>query len=306
MKIINETTDFIIEENTVVAIGKFDGFHRGHQKLLEEINSYKRKGLATVVFTFVPSPAVFFSNELVQELSTIGEKRRFFEKAGVDYLIEYPFYQEIADMSPVTFIRDVLVNKIHASCIVAGEDVSYGKAGKGDYKLLKEKAEEYGYDVVIIDKVLYGEREISSTFVRDEVKAGNVGLVRELLGMPYHIGGEVVHGKKLGRTIGMPTVNLIPPKEKLMPSYGVYYSYVIIRGKRYEGITNIGLKPTVDDSQSVGVETYIYNFEDDVYGKEIDVYLLEYKRPEMKFECFEELKAQMQKDMEEGKLFHGI
>ncbi len=304
MKIINNTTEFYIEEETAVAIGKFDGFHRGHQKLLKIIQEQKQRGLATVVFTFVPSPTAFFSKEVLRDLTTVEEKRRIFETAGVDYLIEYPFYQETADMEPETYIKDVLVNKLHAKCIVAGDDLSYGKRGAGDDKLLKEKAAEYGYDVIIIEKVLYEGREVSSTYVRDEVKKGNMELVHNLLGMPYHVGGRIIHGRKLGRTIGMPTVNLEPPEEKLLPPKGVYYSYVMLQGKRYWAITNIGTKPTVDANKVMGVESFIYDFDDEVYGEELEVYLLSFKRPEMRFDSVESLKAQMANDIEDGKNYH--
>jgi riboflavin kinase/FMN adenylyltransferase len=274
-----------------------------------------KRGLATVVFTFVPSPGVFFSKEAVKELSTIAEKRRIFEEAGVDYLIEYPFNQKIADTIPEDYIRDVLVGRINAKCIVAGDDVSFGKGGKGDYRLLEEKASEYGYEVIIIDKVLDEGREISSSYVRDEVKDGNMELVTRLLGSPYHIGGEIIHGRKLGRTIGMPTVNQLPPKEKLLPPNGVYYSYVYLHspngdmpydGVRLASITNIGTKPTVDNNHVMGVESYLYDFEGDVYGDEMEVYLLRFKRPEMRFENVDALKAQMSLDIEEGRKFHNL
>jgi riboflavin kinase/FMN adenylyltransferase len=315
MRIIENTTEFYIKEKTAVAIGKFDGLHRGHQKLLGELNRLKEKGLKTVVFTFVPSPAAFFSKEIVRELSTISEKRRIFENAGVDILIEYPFYQEIADTEPDLYIKDVLVDRLNAKCIVAGDDVSFGKGGKGDCRLLEEKAGIYGYDVIIIDKVLYEGREVSSTFVRDEVKKGDMELVARLLGTHYHVGGEIIHGRKLGRTIGMPTVNQLPPSEKLLPPKGVYYSYVYLHskngdkvydGKKLPSITNIGTKPTVDNNLVMGVETYIYDFDYDVYGDEMEVYLLKHKRPEMKFENVEALKAQMAEDIEKGRIFHNL
>ena len=177
MKIIKDTTEFYIEEATAVAIGKFDGFHCGHQKLLQRMQEQKEKGLATVVFTFVPSPAAFFSKEPEKELTTIEEKRKIFENAGIDYLIEYPFYQEIADMEPNTYIEEVLVKRIHAKCIVAGEDVSFGRRGLGNYQMLEEKAQKFGYDVIIIDKVQYEGREVSSTYVREEVAKGKMELV---------------------------------------------------------------------------------------------------------------------------------
>ena len=306
MKIIKDTTEFYIEEATAVAIGKFDGFHCGHQKLLQRMQEQKEKGLATVVFTFVPSPAAFFSKEPEKELTTIKEKRKIFENAGIDYLIEYPFYQEIADMEPNTYIEEVLVKRIHAKCIVAGEDVSFGRRGLGNYQMLEEKAQKFGYDVIIIDKVQYEGREVSSTYVREEVAKGKMELVHQLLGIPYHVGGTIVHGRKLGRTLVMPTVNQIPPKEKLLPPNGVYYSYVMLEGKKMPSITNIGTKPTVKNDIVMGVETYIYNFNESVYGEELEVYLLSFKRPEMRFESVEALKQQMAEDIAAGRKYHHL
>lgn len=309
MKIIENTTEFYIEEPAAAAIGKFDGFHRGHQKLLAQLRQQQEKGLKSVIFTFVPSPAAFFCKSPVKELSTIEEKRRIFKKEGVDYLIEYPFYQEIADMDPETFVKEVLVDRIHAKCVVAGEDVSFGKQGAGNYQLLQKMAPDCGYQVILIEKVSYEDKEVSSTYVREEVRKGNMELAAHLLGMPYHVGGEIIHGRQLGRTIGMPTVNLLPPAEKLLPPKGVYYSYVILRGsegKKLPSITNIGTKPTVDDRCMMGVETYIYNFDQDVYGEELEVYLLKFKRPEMCFDGVDALKRQMEKDIAEGKKYHGL
>ncbi|MBD5452006.1 MAG: bifunctional riboflavin kinase/FAD synthetase [Lachnospiraceae bacterium] len=320
MKIIENTTKFQIEESTAVAIGKFDGFHLGHQKLLRQLEIQKSKGQKSVVFTFVPSPAAFFSGAPIQELSTVEEKRRIFAQAGVDYLVEFPFVQSIADMEPEVFVEDVLVGMLHAKCVVAGDDVSYGRHGAGNCKLLEEMAKKYLYDVVIIDKVLYNDNEVSSTFVRKAVKEGDMELVSVLLGTPYHVSGEIIHGKKLGRTLGMPTVNLLPPEEKLLPPKGVYYSYVYLysgkgsqsyesmpyHGVQLPSITNIGTKPTVNDQKRMGVETYIYDFNADVYGKYMDVYLLAYKRPEMRFEGVDNLKTQMQADIAAGRQYHGI
>ncbi|MDE5699973.1 MAG: bifunctional riboflavin kinase/FAD synthetase [Lachnospiraceae bacterium] len=315
MKIIENTAEFYIEGETATAIGKFDGFHRGHQKLLGQLNRQREKGLKSVVFTFVPSPAAFFSREPIRELSTLEEKRRIFENAGVDYLIEYPFNQEIADMEPETYIREVLVSRIHAKCVVAGEDVSYGKHGAGNYQLLQKMASEYGYQVILIDKVMHRGKEVSSTYVREEVGRGNMELVAELLGAPYHVSGEIIHGKKLGRTIGMPTVNILPSQDKLLPPRGVYYSYAYLHskagdrlydGKRLAAITNIGTKPTVDQRSVMGVETYLYDFDGDVYGENIDVCLLKRKRPEMRFDGVDALKAQMTADIAEGRSYHGL
>lgn len=306
MKIIEKTTEFRIGQETAVAIGKFDGFHRGHQKLLNRIKEQKERGLAAVVFTFVPSPAAFFSKEPERDLTTIAEKRKIFEEAGVDYLIEYPFYQEIADMDPEIYISKVLVEQLNAKCIVAGEDVSFGKKGLGDCRLLKEKAMQYGYEVVIIDKVLYKGKEVSSTYVREAVRQGDMELAEQLLGQPYHVGGTIIHGRHLGSSLGMPTVNIVPPEQKLLPPNGVYFSYIKMDGNTYQGITNIGTKPTVSGEAVMGVETYIYDFSRDVYGQEAEVYLLHYKRPEMRFDGIDALKAQMASDIAKGREYHGL
>ncbi len=306
MKIIEKTTEFRIGQETAVAIGKFDGFHRGHQKLLNRIKEQKERGLAAVVFTFVPSPAAFFSKEPERDLTTIAEKRKIFEEAGVDYLIEYPFYQEIADMDPEIYISKVLVEQLNAKCIVAGEDVSFGKKGLGDCRLLKEKAMQYGYEVVIIDKVLYKGKEVSSTYVRKAVRQGDMELAEQLLGQPYHVGGTIIHGRHLGSSLGMPTVNIVPPEQKLLPPNGVYFSYIKMDGNTYQGITNIGTKPTVSGEAAMGVETYIYDFSRDVYGQEAEVYLLHYKRPEMRFDGIDALKAQMASDIAKGREYHGL
>lgn len=308
MRIIENTAKFHIGEPTAVAIGKFDGFHMGHQKLLRQLLAQKDRGLKAAVFTFVPSPSAYFSKKAVKELSTSAEKRRIFERAGVDYLIEFPFVQEIADMEPEAFIRDVLLERLDARCVVAGEDVSFGRHGAGGCELLREKARECGFDVIIIDKVLYGGREVSSTYVREAVNEGRMELAAELLGAPYSVGGEIVHGKRLGRTLGMPTVNIRPPEEKLLPPNGVYYSYTYLNGssERLFSITNIGTKPTVNDRQQMGVETYLYDFDADVYGMPMEVSLLARKRPEMRFAGVEELKAQMQEDLAAGRSYHQI
>lgn len=306
MKIISNTTEFSIPQNTVVAIGKFDGFHKGHHKLIDMAVEQKKRGLAVAVYTFVPSPAIFWGKGNVQELSTIEEKRHIFERAGADYLVEYPFNQEVADMEPETYIKDVLIDKMHAKCIVAGTDVSFGKKGAGNYELLQTLSEKYGYQVILIDKVQFQNREISSTFVKEQIKAGNMEVVTQLLENPYSVTGRIVHGKQLGRTIGMPTVNVIPEKEKLLPPNGVYFSYVELHGKRYPSVTNIGKKPTVDNSEVIGVETYIYDFSGDIYGETISVFLLKFRRPEMRFSGVEELKNQMEQDLQAGRAFHEI
>ncbi len=304
MQIICGTTDFEIEEKSAVAIGKFDGIHQGHQKLLDCITGQKEQGLKAVVFTFDPPPSVLFQTSSAKELMTKEEKRKAFSEMGIDILIEFPLTYETAAMEPQDYIEEFLVRRMRAAYIAAGTDVSFGAKGAGNYMLLLSMAALLGYELQLIDKVCYNGREISSTYVKEEVERGNMETARVLLGSPYSVSGTVVHGKQFGRTIGMPTVNLLPGTRKLLPPNGVYYSEVIMDGGEYYGITNIGYKPTVSEEGQIGVETYIYGFNGDIYGKEITVKLLKFKRPERKFSGKEDLKKQMMKDIEEGKNFH--
>ena len=255
------------------------------------------------IFTFDPPPEVLFGKRQLKEITTKEEKRIIFEKMGVDILIEFPLNEENAAIMPEDFVKEILMGKMNMSYLVAGYDLSFGHKGVGNAKLLEQLAPKYEFELQVIEKVCDHGREISSTFIREELEKGVMNHVAELLGEPYMIIGEVVHGAKLGRKIGMPTINLLPEKEKMLPPNGVYYSKTRIGEKEYKSITNIGKKPTVSNEDQIGVETYLYEFDQDVYGKNAIVKLLEFKRSERKFHDLEELKAQMIKDINEGREF---
>ncbi|MCM1088061.1 MAG: bifunctional riboflavin kinase/FAD synthetase [Muribaculaceae bacterium] len=304
MQIISATTDFHLSQKSAVAMGKFDGIHLGHQELLKRVLAWKKRGALAVIFTFDPSPEVFFGHKDTKALMTTQEKRLAFDQMGIDVLIEFPLNQETAATPPERFVREYLTDKLSAIAIVAGTDVSFGSRGAGDAGLLRRLAPECGYEVEIIEKVSLAGEEISSTLVREAIDAGDMEKAAQLLGEPYRISGVVVNGRQLGRKIGMPTVNLLPEPEKQLPPNGVYYSYVWAAGKKYPGISNIGYKPTVSEKQVMGVETYLYHFEGNLYQEEITVELLHFKRAEKKFDGVESLKKQMQQDMREGAAFH--
>lgn len=301
MKIISGTTEFHMEQKSAVAIGKFDGIHLGHKKLLSYILDQKQDGLLAVVFTFDPTPEEFFTGRMVYQLYTREEKRRAFEKMGIDVLIEFPLTDETARTEPEDFVRRILVEQLGADYIAAGTDVSFGDKGRGDQHLLRSLSKELSYQLELIDKVRIDGSEISSTRVRNEVADGNMKMVKRLLGSNYSVSGIVEHGRHLGHTIGIPTVNLLPPIDKLLPPYGVYSSKVHVDDKTYEGMTNIGRKPTISDEEQVGVETYIYDFDGDLYGKFIEVELIRFMRPEMKFASLDELKSQIQSDLKSAR-----
>lgn len=304
MKIICDTTEFQIEQKSAIAIGKFDGIHKGHIELLSHIIRMKEQGMAAVAFTFHPSAAVFFGQSKGAELTTRYEKRQLFKGMGIDILVEFPLNDKTAATPPADFIKKVLVERMHAGYIAAGEDLSFGYKGLGNKELLIEMSGKYGYQVQIIGKIYYKDREISSTYVREEVEKGDMEMTSRLLGRYYSFEGQVERGNQLGRKLGMPTLNLYPDEEKLLPPKGVYYSRVRYKGCAYPGITNIGLKPTVNYENTISVETYLYDFDRDMYGKKIVTELLQFKRPEQKFEGVEELKVQMERDIEQGRLFH--
>lgn len=303
MELICETTDFHIKGKTAVAIGKFDGIHQGHLELLSHILRQKKQGRKAAVFTFYPSATSFFGKKDEKELTTRDEKRQLFEQMGIDVLIEFPLNPLTAGISPENFVKDILVNRMNAAFVCAGSDVSFGKGGKGNRELLEHMGEENGFCVEVIPKVYDGNRVISSTYVREEVEQGHMEKAMQLLGRPYSFWGTVENGNHLGRTLGFPTLNLYPKAEKMLPPRGVYLSGVCVGEKHYFGVTNIGSKPTVQQRDKISVETYVYDFDEEIYGQEIGVELLAFRRAEKKFQSVDELQQQIKKDLEDGKTY---
>ncbi|MCM1123155.1 MAG: bifunctional riboflavin kinase/FAD synthetase [Eubacterium sp.] len=300
MQIIEHTTDFQLNQKTAVAIGKFDGIHLGHRKLLSKIIEQKKEECFATVFTFDMSAAAFFGGE-EKELTTREEKRKIFAGMGVDVLIEFPLNKETAATLPEEFVCEYLARRMKAAYICAGDDLSFGKNGAGNYDLLEKYAAQYGYRTELIDKVRVDGEEVSSTRVRRAVREGRMESVTAMLGKPYSVEGYVEHGKKFGRTIGMPTANLVPETDKLLPPNGVYFSKVTMAGEVYRGISNVGCKPTVSAGKVVGIETYLYDFAGDLYGSDIMVELLSFRRPERKFKDVESLRRQMEADIAAGR-----
>ncbi|MBQ9360582.1 MAG: bifunctional riboflavin kinase/FAD synthetase [Lachnospiraceae bacterium] len=299
MQVVSGIADGI---STAVAIGKFDGMHLGHEKLLKEIKAYRSEGLYSLVFTFEKPVADFFTGDQSGVLTTNDEKLALLEEAGIDYVYMMPVNKDTVSYEPEAFVREMLISRLHARVIAAGADLSFGDKGAGDMELLKRLSDagsaKNRFKAVQIDKVMYEGEEISSTLVRDAVSIGNMERAGAMLGRPYFLHGEVVHGRKLGRTIGIPTANLIPDADKLMPPFGVYHSRIRLDdGRSFKGITNIGVKPTIKDDKAVTAETHIFDFDEDIYGRKIQVSLCHFERREMKFEGMDELIKQMEEDI---------
>lgn len=301
MEYIKGTTEFGIEEECVISLGKFDGLHRGHELLLTNMMEKKNKGLAAVLFTFDIPPRPNELNTVQKVLTTNDEKVAICSRHGIDYLIECPFTPEIMNMEPEDFIQ-MLVKSLHVKCVVAGTDFRFGHNRRGDYRLLENYAGAMGYEVIVVDKMQCEGRDISSTFVREEVLKGDMEKTKYLLGYDYFVYGKVEHGRHMGSTVlGIPTINVIPPKNKLLPPYGVYVCEIVIGTMVYEGIANIGCKPTIEGQHPIGVEAHIFDFAEDVYGREVQILFKTHVRDEMKFASIHALKVQMEQDIAFGR-----
>lgn len=296
MEYIAGSTNFKFKD-TAVTLGKFDGIHLGHQQLINQAISYKEQGLTSVMFSFLLHPNNLFSEKEFELIYTEEEKLAKLSHCGLDVLISYPFTEETRNMPPLNFIKDILIDKLDVKVIIVGNDFRFGYQRKGNVDLLKQYEEVFGYKVIACDKKKWKNEVISSSSIRHALKEGNMEAVNAMLGKPYTVRGEVVHGRKFGRTIGMPTINIIPSTAKLLPPCGVYATRTLIEGKYHPGVTNIGYKPTVGADEYIGVETYIFDYDNDLYGEMLEVEFFYYIRPEMKFGSVEELMTRMAEDM---------
>ena len=295
MIIISNNLDFVLNEPTVLAIGKFDGDHIGHQKLFSTMREIKaNEGLAIAAFTFA------FSNS--QLITSVEEKRKRLENEGVDYLIEYPFNDSIKEINAKVFLTDVLLSKLKMKHIVAGTDCSFGHNREGNVEFLHRFSKELNYDVTIIDKVKYNDTEISSTLIRELINEGFVEKVNTLIGSPYQLSGIVEVGNRKGASeLGFPTVNIMNAEHKAFPKRGVYYSHVILpNGCIYKGITNIGTNPSISDDKFNHIErceTHIIDYSGDLYNQRITIQFIKRLRDEIVFNSLQSLKDQLSIDL---------
>lgn len=298
MDYIREIQGYQSHEVSAVTLGKFDGLHRGHQKLIREICEKKERfQVRTIVFAFDMNP--FFEKKgLTRKGITTNKERKERLDKIVDVLVECPFDERISTMTAEDFIEKILVQIFHAKYIVVGTDFRFGYEKKGDVSTLAAYAEKYGYELTVVSKEMFGDREISSTYIREELEKGNMENVNQMLGYPYTICGRVEHGKQLGRTLGFPTLNVHPSDEKMLPPKGVYMTDTFVESQMYHGLGNVGFKPTVTEEHRMLIETFLFDYDGNAYEKEVKIQLLHYKRPEKKFDSITELKAQIDTDIE--------
>lgn len=303
MQYINGLEAFSGTGRSAVTLGKFDGLHRGHQKLVERVTEYSRMdGINSIVCSFDMEPLYRRLERPYQVLMTKAERQMHLEDQ-VDYLVDCPFTETFSQMSAEDFIRDVLAGLFHADYVVVGTDFHFGHQKRGDIHMLAAYQDQYNYQLEVVDKERYEGREISSTFVKEALAAGKMDLVKTLLGYPYGVEGTVEHGKKLGRTLGFPTFNVEPPKEKLLPPNGVYLEQVEVDGKWYNAIGNLGVKPTVTDNGRMLIESYLLDYSDNAYGKQVKIRFKSFRRPEQKFRDVAEMKRHVEQDIACGREF---
>ncbi len=294
MKYIRDTFDFSVSEPSAVALGKFDGIHRGHRCLLREIKKGEELGYKSVVFTFDRSPKSL-SDPNAKVLLTNREKEQIFAEIGIDYVIECPFTEELRRMEPDAVLK-FFTDRINAKVIVTGTDFCFGYERKGTYRDLQKHEAEFGYRTKVMDKVQSEGLDISSSRIRALIGDANLQEANLLLGYPYFMTSAVDHGNRFGHEMGIPTINQTPPAEKLLPPNGVYASAVSVDGRTWYGATNIGQKPTTGEGQPLGVETHIFDFDSQIYGQEVKVAFLAYLREEKQFASVAELRGQIARD----------
>lgn len=297
-------TDNIKLKNTIVTIGKFDGIHKGHEKLFEEIRK-NANGKQKVVLTFETSPKAFLEDNANKTIVTESEKQMLCKQQNIDVYMKMPMKKEFLALTPEMFVKDILKEKIGATTIVCGTDFHFGAMAKGDVEFLRSNQKKYGYNLIVVEKEQYHNKDISSTSIREKISKGDMAEVNEMLDHPYSVIGRVEHGKQLGRTINFPTANIIPEAVKLLPPNGVYRTKVVINGEKFDSITNVGVNPTVESGKKIKVETNILDYEGDVYGEIIQVLFFDFIRPERTFSNMEELKQQIQRDTEKCRTLAG-
>lgn len=275
----------------------FDGVHLGHKSIIDElINVGSQNDLETAVLTFWPHPRfVFNPDENLKLLNTLEEKKFLMKKYNIENLFLKEFDEEFRNLTGEEFVRQILIEKLNVKYLIIGYDHSFGKNKSGNFELLQKLSKELNFEVEQMEAINIHENNISSTKIRNALSAGNIKEANEMLGYSYSVSGTVVHGKKIGRTIGYPTANIETESIKLLPKKGAYIVEVFVKNKQYKGMLSVGTNPTVN-GEKLTVEVYILDFEGDIYDEEITVKFRDFLHDEIKFEGLEKLIERLDDD----------
>ena len=306
MIVINDLNQLNLEKKTSVALGNFDGIHIGHREIfLAALSAAKEHDLKSLCFTFSNHPFNFILRrddsdpDAVKLICTEEEKIALIEEMGFDILVNVPFDEYIMTMQAHDFFENIVKDKLNAGYVSVGFNYTYGARAMGRPDTLRSECEAAGIGLSIHEAVVVDGEVVSSTLIREMIATGNMEMTAKLLGRPYSFMGTVRHGKRLGSRMGIPTINIPAPARQMLPPNGVYFSRIHIDGAEYNSVSNIGLNPTVnEDSRQKTIETNIFDYDDDAYGKEVTVFFDHFSRGERKFRNKEELFAQISRDCE--------
>lgn len=297
LKVFKNFKDYTSQKPLALSLGMFDGVHLGHKSIIDElINVGSKNDLETAVLTFWPHPRfVFNPDENLKLLNTLEEKKFLMEKYNIENLFLKEFDEEFRNLTGEEFVRQILIEKLNVKYLIIGYDHSFGKNKSGNFELLQKLSKELGFEVEQMEAINIHENNISSTKIRNALSAGNIKEANEMLGYSYSVSGTVVHGKKIGRTIGYPTANIETESIKLLPKKGAYIVEVFVKNKQYKGMLSVGTNPTVN-GEKLTVEVYILDFEGDIYDEKITVKFRDFLHDEIKFEGLEKLIERLDDD----------
>ena len=298
MQVFENILEYKPTRESIVTIGTFDGVHIGHRKIITDmVAKGKKENLLTILLTFFPHPRMVLQKDSnIKMIDTINEKKNIFKNLGVEVLIIQPFTKDFSRMSAIKFTRDILVNSLRVSKLMIGYDHRFGRNREATVQTLKSFGLDYNFKVDEIPAQDVESISVSSTKVRNAIRSGNFKLVNKFLSRPFYLSGKIIKGDKLGRTIGYPTANLkILEKYKLKPQNGVYLVRTKLKKQTYFGMMNIGIRPTISAKKNQ-IETHLFKFNGNLYGREMTLEILEKIREEKKFESIEKLKIQLDID----------
>jgi riboflavin kinase/FMN adenylyltransferase len=289
-------------KNAVITIGTFDGVHKGHKAILLEVVAHAKKiNGESVLLTFEPHPRkLLFPDQPLGIITPLSQKLQLIAETGIEHIVVVPFTREFSMLTAREYIEHFMVGIFHPHSIIIGYDHRFGHDRKGDLDMLKQYAPVYHYELIEIPAQLIDDATVSSTKIRDAISQGRMPEASHMLGRHYSLKGTVVHGNKIGRTLGYPTANLHPLEtEQIIPALGIYAIQAIHNNTQYTGMMSIGYNPTVTDKKELRIEANLFDFDKDIYGDELEIIFVKKIRDEQKFDSLDILVRQLHKDKEE-------